>query len=75
MVAIPDSSDRQDAIERVKKNAPKWFADVFDFMLKDLNRIGDCSKQVTSCQIQCKRKEIQVLHRQVEELEKGNSDL
>ena len=33
--------ERKEAIENVKKNAPQWFANVFDFMLKDLNRISE----------------------------------
>ena len=69
--------EREEAIENVKKNAPQWFGDVFDFMLKDLNRISEYAKQLTVYQAQCEKnnEEIQVLHKKVEELEKKNSAL
>ena len=68
---------RSEAIENVKQNAPEWFAAVFDFMLKDLNRISEYSKVVDSCKIQCDQNsaDVKILQKRVEELERKNSAL
>ena len=61
----------------MKQNAPEWFAAVFDFMLKDLNRISEYSKVVDSCKTQCDQNstDVKILQKRVEKLERKNNAL
>ena len=68
---------REEAINNVRLNAPGWFAEVFEFMIKDLNRISTVSSEVATYKAQCDRNttEIQDLQQKVELLEKRNIEL
>ena len=61
----------------MKRNAPDWFAAVFYFMMKDLNRISTVSMEVATYKAQCETnsKEIKELCQKVDTLEKRNVEL
>ena len=69
--------EREEAIINVKGNTPDWFAAVFGFMMKDLNRISTVSMEVDTYKAQCETnsKEIKELCQKVDTLEKRNVEL
>ena len=67
-------AERDDIIKKVKQDAPDWFANAFDFILKDLNYTRECTLETASCKANCEEntKEIVKLQHRVSELEKKN---
>ena len=66
-----ESQGRQDAIDLMKADAPPWFANVFDFLLKDVNAIkASCSDyQATKIRSIANATEITKLANKVTQLE------
>ena len=74
MADFMQPSERDLAIEEVKRNAPDWFASVFDFMLKDLANISNQVEEAKLCNEQCHTNaaDIETLQKKVKYLEERN---
>ena len=51
---------REKAIDNVRKNAPGWFAGVFEFMITDLNRINLVSNEVATYKAKCDKNAVEI---------------
>ena len=69
--------ERENALATVKQNAPEWFTEAFDYILKDLNYTRECTLDMTSYKASCEEntKKLKQLESRVNCLEKKNRTL
>ena len=74
---MEQETQREEAINAVKKSAPEWFAGVFNFLLKDLDYLRTQAKGVEQYKEICDNntREITKLETRVKELEEANLKL